>query len=156
MLASMFISGGVSAVRNPAPLAVRAAPVLDRIRPLTDRASQSLPFNPTPEMLVRANGLLNVAAGLTLATGRAPRLSSLVLAASLVPTTFGGHRYWEQSDPLLRANHKVHFLKNVSMAGGLLLASVDTEGRPSLAWRARRQARQAKKQAKSLARAHAR
>jgi hypothetical protein len=30
------------------------------------------------------------------------------------------------------------------MLGGLLLASVDTEGRPSLAWRARRGARHAR------------
>ena len=36
----------------------------------------------------------------------------------------------------------MHFLKNVGLLGGLILAAFDTEGEPSLAWRAKRQARQ--------------
>ena len=79
-----------------------------------------------------------------LATGKAPRLSSFVLAVSLVPTTLGGHRFWEESDPQKKANQKIHFFKNVSLVGGLLLASVDTAGKPSLAWRAKHQAARAK------------
>ena len=42
-----------------------------------------------------------------------------------------------------------HFFKNVSMLGGLLIAAVDTEGKPGLAWRAKNAAehRQARGQA---------
>jgi putative oxidoreductase len=43
-----------------------------------------------------------------------------------------------------------HFAKNASIAGGLLLASVDTEGRPSLTWRAKKQAVRAKNRAAQL------
>jgi hypothetical protein len=35
---------------------------------------------------------------------------------------------------------RIQFFKNVSMLGGLLLAALDTEGRPSLSWRAHRAA----------------
>jgi hypothetical protein len=73
-----------------------------------------------------------------LALGKFPRLSALALAASLVPTTFAGHRFWEETDPTRRSAQQLHFLKNAGMLGGLILASVDTEGRPSLVWRARR------------------
>ena len=63
-----------------------------------------------------------------------------MLAATLVPTTLAGHRFWEESDPAAQGNQRVHFFKNVSMFGGLLLAGVDTDGKPGVAWRARRAA----------------
>jgi hypothetical protein len=36
----------------------------------------------------------------------------------------------------------MHFLKNLGLLGGLILAAFDTEGAPSLGWRAKRQARE--------------
>ena len=45
-----------------------------------------------------------------------------------------------------------HFFKNVSMLGGLVLAAVDTEGRPGVAWRAKNVAGTAKREAKHLRR----
>jgi hypothetical protein len=38
---------------------------------------------------------------------------------------------------------RVQFFKNLSMLGGLLLAAADTEGRPSMSWRAHRAAEHA-------------
>jgi putative oxidoreductase len=144
MMSAMFISGGINAMKNSSMLAKRAEPVTDRLEPIVERGTSALPFSVTPEQLVIANGAVHVVCGAMLATGRAPRLSALVLAASMVPTTLAGHRFWEESDPKLRATQRVQFLKNVSMTGGLLLASVDTEGKPSLAWQAKRHARHAR------------
>jgi uncharacterized membrane protein YphA (DoxX/SURF4 family) len=93
-----------------------------------------------------------VAAGLGLASGKAPRVSAAVLAATLVPTTAAGHRFWEKSDPSERAAQRVHFFKNVSMLGGLIIASGDTEGQPGILWRTRRAAKDARREAKHLAR----
>jgi hypothetical protein len=60
-----------------------------------------------------------------------------LLAGSVIPTTLAGHRYWEiHDDPARRAQQKIHFFKNLGLLGGLMLAAVDTEGRPGLAWRA--------------------
>lgn len=141
MLSTMFVVGGINALKNPEAMAERAKPVIDRIRPLLKKATASTPIElDDAKRIVQLNAVVDIGAGLALATGRAPRLSAFVLAVSLAPTTFGGHRYWEEGDPQTKANHKLHFAKNASILGGLLLASVDTAGRPSLAWRARRQA----------------
>lgn len=147
MLASMFITGGISSLKNSDYLVARAAPVTERLAPVVEKATSSLPFSLDSKQLVQLNAAVHVVGGAMLATGRSPRLASLALAASMVPTTVAGHRFWEESDPQQRANQRVHFFKNVSMMGGLLLASVDTEGKPSLAWLARRQAVQAGRQA---------
>jgi hypothetical protein len=93
-------------------------------------------------MLVRVNGAVQIAGGVLLATGKFRRPAALALAGSIVPTTYAGHRFWEELDPATRAQQKMHFLKNVGLLGGLILAAFDTEGEPSLAWRAKRQARQ--------------
>ena len=69
--------------------------------------------------------------------------------APWLPTTYAGHRFWEEKDKTQRANQQIHFFKNVSMFGGLLIAAVDTEGKPGVAWRAKhaRRHRQARGQA---------
>jgi uncharacterized membrane protein YphA (DoxX/SURF4 family) len=131
MLAGMFVYGGVDALRHPESKVSRAEDVAPAIaKPL------GLPTDTVT--LVRINAGVQVAGGLLLATGRLPRVASLALAGSLLPTTYAGHQFWNETDETLRHQQTVHFLKNVSMLGGLLLAAVDTEGRPSLSWRARR------------------
>jgi putative oxidoreductase len=147
MLASMFIVGGINSLRNPDAQVERAEPVTEKLEPLVDQATSPLPIHLDQRQLVIVNGVVHVVCGAMLATGRMPRLAALALAATLVPTTFGGHRFWEAPDPQARKNEQFHFFKNVSMIGGLLLASVDTEGRPSLAWRAKRGARHAREAA---------
>jgi uncharacterized membrane protein YphA (DoxX/SURF4 family) len=147
MLSTMFIVGGINSLKNSERMAERAKPVIDRLQPLINKAMGSTPVDLDAKRIVQVNALIDIGAGAALATGRWPRISSLVLAVSLLPTTFGGHRYWEEEAGPSKANQQVHFAKNVSILGGLLLASVDTEGRPSLAWRARRSAGAAKKKA---------
>ncbi|MBA3621176.1 MAG: DoxX family protein [Euzebyales bacterium] len=132
LLASMFVTGGVDALLNPAP----KVPVADDVATSVAGHLPGLSEQDT-ETLVRLNGGVQVGAGTLFALGRFPRLSALALAASLVPTTAAAHRYWEYDDPVQRQQQQAHFFKNVSMLGGLLLASIDTEGRPSLGWRAR-------------------
>lgn len=139
LLASVFISGGTDALLKPAKRAEQARPVVERLHGLVP----ALPED--PETAVRVNGAIHVAVGLALATGRLPRLSALVLAATLVPTTLGGHRFWEQKDRDTRHQQRVHFTKNVAILGGLLLAATDRGGAPSLAWRARHAARKVPK-----------
>jgi len=151
MLASMFVVGGVNALRNSEAHAAKAAPVTEKLVPLAERAMPQAPIPSEPVTLVRLNAVAQIAAAGMLATGRAPRISAGVLAVSLVPTTAAGHRFWEESDPDQRRNQKLHFFKNLSMLGGLLLAAVDTDGRPGLAWRARRAGRDARREARHLA-----
>lgn len=136
MMAAMFIAGGWDSFKNPEPKAGTAAPV-------TSRLAGPLKLPDDAATLVKVNGGVQAAAGVLLALGKLPRLSALALAGTLVPTTLAGHRFWEVEDPQARRGQRIHFLKNVSMLGGLILAATDTEGRPSLSWRARQAAKRA-------------
>ena len=149
MLASMFLVGGFAAVRNPDKMAPRASSVTDRLVPLLQKVVPQLPSDPAT--LVRLNGGLQLVAAATLATGRAPRSSAAALALSLVPTTAAGHRYWEESDPTARQQQRLHFFKNLSMLGGLIIAAGDTEGQPGVAWRARRAVKDTRREARHFA-----
>jgi uncharacterized membrane protein YphA (DoxX/SURF4 family) len=149
MLASIFFVGAVNALKNTAGPAAKADPVTSRLVPLAQKAGIPLPED--PETLVKINAGVQLGAALALATGRAPRLSAAVLAASLAPTTLAGHRFWEVEDPAQRTQQKMHFFKNVSVLGGLIIASGDTEGRPGIAWRARHTAKDARREARHLA-----
>ena len=88
--------------------------------------------------LVRINGIAQAGGGAALATGKGRRLGALLLAGSLIPSTIAKHPFWTVQDPEERVQERTHFLKNVSLLGGVLLASQDTEGKPSLAWRAQK------------------
>ena len=150
MLASMFVVGGVNALKNAPALGSKASDVTDRVLPLVHKVAPGLPVPEDPVTLVRLNAAVQVAAAAALATGRAPRLASATLAVSLVPTTVAGHRFWAESDPTQKAHQRLQFFKNVSMLGGLLLAAVDTDGKPGVAWRARRAARDVHREARHL------
>lgn len=136
LLAAMFVSGGLDAARHPETKVAAAKPVTDQLR----NVIPSLPEDTTT--LVRANGMVQVVAGVLLALGKFRRMAALALIGSVIPTTWAGHRFWEESDEQKRAQQRVHFLKNLGLLGGLILALVDTEGAPSLGWRARRGAHQ--------------
>jgi uncharacterized membrane protein YphA (DoxX/SURF4 family) len=135
MLASMFVAGGLQSLRSPEYVAPMAEAV---VRPVTERVSV-LPDS--TEQLVRLNGAVQVVGGVMLGLGRFPRLAALAVAATLVPTTLAAHRFWEAEDPDERAQQRIHFLKNLSMLGGLLIAADDTGGAPSLMWRGRHAAK---------------
>jgi uncharacterized membrane protein YphA (DoxX/SURF4 family) len=134
LLSAIFVSGGVETLRNPAPRVEKAAPVLPGI-------TKTLGLPNDPDLLVKVNAGAQVGAGLLLAAGKVPRLASLVLIGSAIPTTYAGHRFWELDDKQTRAQQRIHFLKNLGLIGGLMLAAVDTEGAPSVSWRVRRGAK---------------
>jgi putative oxidoreductase len=121
MLASMFVVGGAQALKSPGPRAAKAQPAADLIKKLAPQ----VPVDGAS--LARFNGGVQLVAGLALATGHVPRLAALALAATLPPTTYAGHPYWNETDPAARANQRIHFLKNVSMTGGLLMATLDPD-----------------------------
>jgi uncharacterized membrane protein YphA (DoxX/SURF4 family) len=138
LLAASFVSGGIETLKNPGPRVEMAESVAP---PIAER----LPVPEETGQLVKLNAGVQVVAGVLLAMGRLRRLAACALAVSLVPTTLAGHRFWEQDDPAQRAQQQIHFLKNVGLLGGLVLAAVDTEGAPSLGWRAKRAARRARR-----------
>ena len=130
LIAPIFVTGGLDALKNPNGKTGAAVKVAGSL------AGFGLPQDPV--QLVRINGALQLAAGSLLVLGKAPRLASAALAASLIPTTLAGHRFWEETDPAAKARERIQFLKNLAMLGGLLLAAMNTDGAPSLRWRAKK------------------
>ncbi len=139
MLAATFIGRGVEALRSPKPAADAARPTLEGLAKLPDPVGTNVPAN--AETVARVNGAVQIGAGLLLATGRLPRFASAALAVSVVPGSLGGHTFWTETDPARKADQRRAFMADVSLIGGLIIAAVDTEGKPSLGWRGRRAAR---------------
>lgn len=138
MLSAVFISRGVDALRSPKPAADAARPTLEGLSKLPDPVGTNVPSN--AETVARVNAAVQIGGGLLLASGKLPRLASAALALSVVPGSLGGHRFWSESDPQRKADERRAFLTDVSLIGGLIIAAVDTEGKPSLGWRGRRAA----------------
>ena len=132
MLASIFVISGIRIVLNPDSKVAAAKRVTDKVGPLITKIDPRLPND--ARTLVRAKAGTDVVAGLLLAGGKFTRPAAAVLAAGLVPTTFAGHPFWTLPQPE-RTQHETHFLKNLGLFGGLLLAAADTEGKPSIGYR---------------------
>src|SRR5512141_135786 len=144
MLASSFVLAGMDKLKNADDTATQLSPLLRR-------AAESLPFQTNEKVLARVIGGTQVGAGVCLALGKASRLAATVLA---VISALNGYVEWRSADITSKAGRdarRKQLLKNISLTGGVLLASVDTNGRPSLAWRAEHLAADAKKNAGHLA-----
>jgi uncharacterized membrane protein YphA (DoxX/SURF4 family) len=139
LLSVAFIGQGVDALRNPKPAADAARPALDGMRQLPDPIGTNVPTD--AENFARINAAVQIGGGLLLATGKMPRLSSAALAFTVIPGSLGAHMFWTQSDPQRKADERRAFMTDLSLLGGLIIAAVDTEGKPSLGWRGRRAAR---------------
>jgi uncharacterized membrane protein YphA (DoxX/SURF4 family) len=145
MLASYFVVSGLKAIRDPESLVPAAEPLVDGVVPQVQRFAPEQVSDLVPtdaKTWVRINGALELVGGVALATGKGRRLGAGLLALSLVPTTIGKYPFWSRSDPAERAADRDHFLKNLSLLGGVLIASRDTEGRPSLGYRASKTSQQ--------------
>ncbi len=142
LLAAPFVYGGISTLRKPQDRVPGARPIVEKI---ADAADKQLPVEVSKdvEQWVKIDAAVKVAAGSLFALNRLPRLTALVLSASIVPTTLAGHRFWEHDDPTERFGQISNFLKNTGLLGGMLLAAVDTEGKPSVGYRTRRAAKRA-------------
>lgn len=138
MLSAVFIGRGVDTLRSPKPAADATRPTLETLSKLPDPVGANVPSN--AETVARVNGVVQIVGGLLLATGRVPRLASAALAVSVVPGSLGGHTFWNEVDPQRKAEERRALLTDLSLIGGLIIAAVDTEGKPSLGWRSRRAA----------------
>ncbi len=118
LLSSMFVVGGVNEFRN----AEKMTGMVDALKEQLPDAISGPLGTVDSETLVKLNGATMAAAASTLALGILPRLSAAVLAAQMIPVTVAGHPFWKK-DGAERQGNWIHFLKNVSLTGGLLLVS---------------------------------
>lgn len=138
LLSVAFIGQGVNSLLNPKSAAAAAAPAVDGLQALPNSVSGSIPSD--PETFAQINAAVQIGGGLLLATGKLPRVASAALALTVLPANLGAHSFWNESDPQAKAQKRQQFLTDLSLVGGLLIASADTAGKPSLGWRGRRAA----------------
>ena len=138
MLASSFVAAGLDKLKN-------ADDTAQQLSPLLKKAAASLPFQTNERTLARVIGGTQVGAGVLFGLGKFSRLSATVLTVISLLNTFVEWRSADISTKAGREARRNQLLKNVSLSGGALLASVDTAGKPGLAWRAEHLAADAKK-----------
>ncbi len=138
LLSAVFIGQGVETLRNPKITVDAAEPTVNALRTLPEPISGKVPSD--PETAARINAAVQVGGGLLLATGRLPRIASAALAFTVIPGSLGAHLFWTESDPQRKAQKRRDLLTDLSLLGGLIIASADTAGKPSLGWRGRRAA----------------
>lgn len=144
MLASSFVLAGMDKLQNADDTAAQLSPLLRR-------AADTLPFQTNELVLARVIGGTQVGAGVLFALGKSARLAATVLA---VISALNGFVEWRSADISSKEGRNARrkqLLKNVSLTGGVLLAAVDTAGKPSLAWRAEHLAADARKTTAHLA-----
>lgn len=138
MLAAAFVGRGIDTLRNPADATEAARPALEGLQKLPEPVGSSVPRSAAT--FAKATAAVQIASGLLLATGRLPRLASATLAATVIPSSLGSEMFWAEDDPVRKAAKRRDLLTDVSLLGGLVIASADTAGKPSLGWRGRRAA----------------
>ncbi|GAA0581916.1 DoxX family membrane protein [Actinomadura livida] len=126
-VAAPYIMTGLEAVRDPRERAERVGPA---VKPVADRI-EWLPKD--PETLVRMEGALSLGTGALLLTGKFRRLTTLLLAAQLVPALATEHRFWAEDDPERRASERSHLLKNAGLFGALLMVATEPRRPPRMA-----------------------
>jgi uncharacterized membrane protein YphA (DoxX/SURF4 family) len=144
LFASWFVSEGYDATRRPEVHAERARAGIESLARLVPRGALGGALDryrhPTTAQLValvRAHGAATTAAGVLLAAGKAPRTAALALAALTAPLVLANLPLQDRPthDKDARRERRDRLVRAVAFTGGALLAGVDHEGRPGVAWR---------------------
>ncbi|QOQ39278.1 DoxX family membrane protein [Trueperella pecoris] len=131
LLAAPFIAAGVDALRHPANHRAAAERVLTLARKAGVPALDTMSI----DALTRATGAVFTVAGLSLARGRMPRSTALMLGAMQIPLSLGRNPFWAQKGATRRESLSA-LVADAGLIGGALIASTDRGGKPSLGWRA--------------------
>lgn len=78
---------------------------------------------PMADILVPISGVIAIVGGLSVMTGFHARVGAVLLLIFMIPVTAIMHQFWNVGDPQLAQMQMSHFLKNVSMIGGILLVA---------------------------------
>ena len=133
MLAAVFIGQGNRRAPESQARRGRRPSGLEGLQKLPDPVGTRVPTD--AETFAKANAAVQIGGGLLLATGKLPRFASAALAATVIPGNLGAHMFWSEVDPERKAQEAPQFLADISLLGGLIIASADTAGKPSLGWR---------------------
>lgn len=139
MLASVFVANGIKALRDPESLVPAAEQFTDKVVPLAKKYAPAQVATTIPDdtvTLVRLGGALQTSGGLALASGKGRRAGAAMLALAMVPQVLAANPLRRGLTTEEKQHARSQLLTNIGLLGGVLVAAQDTEGKPSLAWRA--------------------
>ena len=135
LLAGYVVSTGLWAVRRPDDFVPAADPLAEKVVPLLQRSLPPAATAYVPQdtrSLVRLNGAAQVAGGLAMFTGIGRRPGACVAAATMLPHVLTS----KSAAGYDRSAQRALLAKNLALLGAALVVSQDTQGNPSLLWRA--------------------
>lgn len=147
LFASAFVIDGVKKVSKPSECSAEAEAFTKKVVPLLQRVvpapySSSIPES--TETWVRVSGAAQVAGGVMFATGLGRRLGALLLTKSSILNLAIALPAKDASKDEKAAARPV-VLTSLALLGASILAARDTQGQPSLGWRAEHSAKAAEK-----------
>lgn len=147
LLATSYVAAGIERLRNTSSTAQALQPCLDRAASSFPSAA---PLAGNARLLAQAVGVTQIGAGLLLGWGKFSRLAALLLAGATAVNAYVEYQSTAVDTAEGKRNRRGQLLKNGSLMGAALLAAVDTNGRPGLAWRAEHLAADARKSVRSM------
>lgn len=147
LFASAFVIDGVKKVKNPSASAPEAEAFTAKVVPLLQRVvpapySSSIPES--TETWVRLGGAAEVAGGVMFATGLGRRVGALLLAkASVLNLAIALPE--KDASKADKDAARPQVLTHLALLGAAVLSARDTQGQPSLSWRAEQTAKAADK-----------
>jgi putative oxidoreductase len=87
---------------------------------------------PAPEVMAVIAIIIEIGGSILLIVGWRTRWAAWLLALFVVIAAFAAHRFWELTDPGQYVNQLNHFLKNLSIIGGLLYVATFGPGSASI------------------------
>ena len=87
---------------------------------------------PAPEVMAVIAIIIEIGGSILLIVGWRTRWAAWLLVLFVVIAAFAAHRFWEITDPGQFSNQMNHFLKNLSVVGGLLYVATFGPGSASV------------------------
>ncbi len=130
LLAAIFVASGVEKFMD---LAATSAAIGSKNLPIPQMLAAYLPSGWTmPYVLAVATAGLELGGGVLIVIGWQARLFAILLAIFTAIAGYFFHDFWHYPPGAEYTNNMIHFMKNVSMIGGLLMLAGVGAGRYSL------------------------
>lgn len=130
LIAAPFVYEGVQTAIRPQ----RAIEILPLTMEDLDKDLDKVNFPVDAETLIRVTGAVSAVSGLAFALNKKPRLAALVLLSTTFMAVAGRKKVWELEGPE-QLEEARSILGDLGLLGGVLLATVDRDGKPSFAYR---------------------
>ena len=130
LIAIIFVASGGEKVMD---LGATAAAIESKNLPIPQMLAAYLPSGWTmPYVLAAATAVLELGGGALIILGWQTRLFAVLLAIFTAIAAYFFHDFWHYPPGAEHTNNMIHFMKNVSITGGLLMLAGVGAGRYSL------------------------